>query len=97
MIPTTLIYDVDYEAVAELEEFVTFYTSAPQGDEVQYVYHLGDANVALARNNSDFRERPATAEELKQWDVDGCVTTAYVTKWILDNYPEFATEVAAAE
>lgn len=97
MTPTTLIYEVDYEAVAELDEFVTFYTSAPQGDEVQYVYHTDDPNVTLARSNFDFRERSATAKELQQWDTDGCVATAYVTKWVLTNYPELVSQVAATK
>ena len=91
-----MTYDVDYEAVAELDAFVSFYTAAPQGDEVQYVYHTGDPNAALARDNADFRERPATAKELRAWDLHGCVATAYVTRWVLTNHPELAPQGAPA-
>lgn len=90
-----MVYEVDYEAVAELEEFLTFYTPAPKGIEVQYVYHYADPNVGLARNNFDFSERPSTAEELEKWDARGFVEKAYVTRWVLKNRPELATEAAA--
>lgn len=90
-----MIYDVNYEAVAELDEFITFYTPAPGGIEVQYVYHKDDPNIELARNNFDFSERASTADELKAWDVRGFVTRAYVTKWVLENQPELAAKDAA--